>query len=147
MSTKKWLILIALGMAVCVTMVAILCFAWFFGLGNFKVGGWLPVYKIEQTASAHPGFLRTTVTSGTSVFVSDYDEYALQLQDVEPKNAIGRGPIGGKMVYTIPGKNRRTISPSMKAPRCRRMRSTVTVNSHRSTGVTRSSRQWSIPRR
>src|SRR6266404_2306911 len=105
MSTKaKWLILIAVGMAVCVAMVGIVCVAWFFGLGNFKVGGWLPVYKIEQTASAHPGFLRTTVTSGTSVFVSDYDEYALQLQDVEPKNAIGRGPIGGKMVYTITGQ-------------------------------------------
>ena len=105
MSTKKkWLILIGLGMAVCVAVVAILCFAWFFGLGNVGVDGWLPVYSIEQTASAHPGFLRTTVTSGTSVFVSDYDEYALQLQDVEPKNAIGRGPVGGKMVYTIPGQ-------------------------------------------
>jgi hypothetical protein len=105
MSTKKkWLILIALGMAVCVTMVAIVIVAWFFGLGNVGVDGWLPVYSIEQTASAHPGFLRTTVKSGTSVFVSDYDEYALALQDVEPKNAIGRGPIGGKMVYTIPGQ-------------------------------------------
>ena len=148
MSTKtKWLILIGVGMAACVTMVAIVVIAWFFGLGNFGVDGWLPVYRIEQTASAHPGFLRTTVTSGTSVFVSDYDEYALQLQDVEPKNAIGRGPIGGKMVYTIPGKNRRTISPSMKAPRCRRMRSTETVNSRRSAGGTPNSRPWSIRRR
>jgi hypothetical protein len=39
MSTKKWLMLIALGMAGCVAVVAILCFAWFFGLGN--EGGWL----------------------------------------------------------------------------------------------------------
>jgi len=105
MSTKKnWLILIAVGMAVCVTMVGIVIVVWFFGLGNVGVDGWLPVYSIQQTASAHPGFLRTTVTSGTSVFVSDYDEYALQLQDVEPKNAIGRGPIGGRMVYTISGQ-------------------------------------------
>ena len=105
MTTTKWvMLLIALGMAVCVTMVAIVIIVWFFGLGNVGVDGWLPVYSIEQTASVHPGFLRTTVTSGTSVFVSDYDEYALQLQDVEPKNAIGRGPIGGRMVYTIPGQ-------------------------------------------
>jgi len=104
MSTKKWLLLIVLGMAVCVTMVAIVCVAWFFGLGRAGVDGWMPVYSIEQTPSAHPGFLRTTVKSGTSVFVSDYDEYALQLQDIEPKNAIGRGPIGGRMVYTISGQ-------------------------------------------
>ncbi len=105
MSTKtKWLILIGVGMVACVTMVGIVCVAWFFGLGNFGVDGWLPVYRIEQTASAHPGFLRTTVTLGTSVFVSDYDEYALQLQDVEPRNAIGRGPIGGNMVFAIPGQ-------------------------------------------
>ena len=104
MSTKKWLILIALGTVGCVAVVAILCFAWFFGLGNVGADGWLPVYKIEQTPSAHPGFLRTTVTSGTSVFVSDYDEYALELQNREPKNAIGRGPIGGRMVFTIDGQ-------------------------------------------
>jgi hypothetical protein len=106
MTTKnKWvMLLIALGLVGCVAVVAILCFAWFFGLGRAGVDGWMPVYSIEQTASAHPGFLRTTVTSGTSVFVSDYDEYALQLQDVEPKNAIGRGPIGGRMVFTINGQ-------------------------------------------
>ena len=104
MSAKKWMILIALGMAGCVAMVGIALVVWFLGLGNVGVDGWLLVYTIEQTASVHPGFLRTTVTSGTSVFVSDYDEYALQLQDVEPKNAIGRGPVGGKMVYTIPGQ-------------------------------------------
>src|ERR1035438_3089077 len=68
MSTKKWVILIAMGMAVCVTMVAIVIIVWFFGLGNVGADGWLPVRSIEQTASVHPGFLRTTVTSGTSVF-------------------------------------------------------------------------------
>jgi hypothetical protein len=104
MSKKKWLILIAVGMALCVMMVAILCIAWFFGLGNVGADGWLPVYTIQQTNSAHAGFLRTTVTSGTSVYVSDYEEYALQLQNVEPTHAIGRGPIGGKMVYTIDGQ-------------------------------------------
>src|ERR1039458_2374857 len=106
MSTKtKWLILlIALGFAGCVAVVVIACIVWFFGLGRAGVDGWMPVYSIEETASARPVSLRTTVDSGTSVFVSDYDEYALQLQDVEPKNAIGRGPIGGRMVYTIPGQ-------------------------------------------
>src|SRR6266404_6645527 len=107
MSTKtKWLIPIAVGMAVCVTVVAIVIIVWFFGLGNFGVDGWLPVYRIEQTASAHPGFLRTTVTTGTSVFVSDYDEYALQLQDVEPKNAIGRGPMAARWFTRLRGKSR-----------------------------------------
>jgi hypothetical protein len=105
MTTTKWvMLLIGLAVAGCVAMVGIVIIVWFFGFDKPGVDGLLPVYSIEQTVSAHPGFLRTTVTSATSVFVSDYDEYALQLQDVEPKNAIGRGPIGGRMVYTIPGQ-------------------------------------------
>jgi len=104
MSTKKWLLLIVLGMAVCVTMVAIVCVGWFFGWGSLGVEGRLPLYKTEQTASAHPGYLRTTVTSGRMVFVCDYDEYPLQLQDLEPKNGIGRQPVGGASVFAIPGQ-------------------------------------------
>jgi len=104
MTTKKWVLLIVSGMAGCAVLVAIGLFAWFFGLGSAGVDGWMPVYKTEQTASTHPGFLHTTVTSGTSVYVSDYEEYALEVENKEPKNAIGRQPVGGASVYAIDGQ-------------------------------------------
>ena len=56
MSKMKWLMLIALGMAVCVTIVAIAVILWFMGVGdNIGVDRSLPVYTIDQVASAHPG--------------------------------------------------------------------------------------------
>ena len=103
MTTKKRvMLLVVLGIAGCVAMVGLVL------VGLLAIGvdpvRYLPVYTTDQSASAHAGFLRTTVTSGTLVYVSDYEEYALQLQNVEPTHAIGRGPIGGKMVYTIDGQ-------------------------------------------
>jgi len=74
------------------------------GLGNMGVDHRLPVYTFEQTTSTHPGYRRTTITSGTAVYVNDYDEYALQLQNTDPTNAVGRTSFGGGKICAIPGQ-------------------------------------------
>jgi hypothetical protein len=105
MTRKKWLILIALGMAVCVTVtVAIVLIVWFVGFGDTAVDRFLPVHTIDQTASTHPGYRRTTATSGTNVYVCDFEEQMLQLQDYYPNNVIGRSPFGGGKICSIPGQ-------------------------------------------
>jgi hypothetical protein len=65
----------------------------------------LPVYTHDQVSSTHPGYRRSTITCGTSVYVNDYDEYALQLQNPDPANAVGRAPFGNGKICTIPGQN------------------------------------------
>lgn len=104
MSMKKWLILIAVGMAVCVTTAAIVVVVWFMGLGNVGADRYLPVYTSDQVPSAHPGYRRTTITSGTSVYVNDYDEYPLQLENRDPTDAVGRTPFGNGKICAIPGQ-------------------------------------------
>jgi hypothetical protein len=105
MSKKKWFFVIALGMAVCVTLtMAVVLIVWFIGMGNLGVDRSLPVYTAEQVDSTHPGYRRTTVTSGTNVYVRDYDEQRLQLQNFDPTNAIGRTPYGGANIYSISGQ-------------------------------------------
>ncbi|MGA2604805.1 MAG: hypothetical protein ABSG14_11310 [Verrucomicrobiia bacterium] len=114
MSKIKWLILIAVGMAVCVTTVAIVLIVfmvWTVGLGNILwslglkgVDRTLPVYTIEQVPSAHPGYRRTTVTSGNTVYVNDYEEYPLLLQNQSPTNAVGRMAFGNAKICSIAGQ-------------------------------------------
>lgn len=104
MTKKKWLIVIALGMAACATMCAIVFVVWFIRLDNMGVDHTLPVYTFEQIPSIHPGYRRTTITSGTSVYVNDFDEYALRLENTDPTHAIGRTPFGGGKIYAIPGQ-------------------------------------------
>jgi len=105
MSKNKWLILIVLGVAACVTMAVIVAGVWFIIFGDSGVDPTLPVYTTDQTASAHPGYLRTTATSGKSVYVSDYDEHSLQLEDRYPNHVIGRSPFGGGKICSIPGED------------------------------------------
>ena len=104
MSKKKWLILIAVGMVACVAMLVTALIAWFFGLGDAGVDRFLPVYTTEQVPSAHPGYRRTTAMSGTNVYVSDFEEQMLQLQDYYPSHVIGRSPFGGGKICSIPGQ-------------------------------------------
>lgn len=108
------MILIALAMAVCVTTAAIVLIVfivWTVGLGNILwsvgltgVDRTLPVYTLQQVPSTHPGYRRTTVTSGTTVYVNDYDEQALQLQNQGPTNAIGRFSYSAAKIYAIDGQ-------------------------------------------
>lgn len=59
--------------------------------------GSLPVYSLEQIDSSRAGYRRTTITSGGTVFVHDFDEYALQLANSDPKQVVGHYGIGGKI--------------------------------------------------
>jgi hypothetical protein len=105
MSKKTRWILIALGIAACVTMVVIVAIVWFVVFGDSGVDPALPVYTTDQTDSTHPGYLRTTATCGKMVYVSDYDEHSLQLDDYYPNNVIGRSPFGGGKICSIPGED------------------------------------------
>ena len=106
MTRKKWLIVLGVGIAVCMAMVAVVVVAaWCLFLGTGGVDRKLPVYTHDQTDSTHPGYRRSTITCGTSVYVNDYEEYALQLIDSEPTNAIGRAPFGNAKICTIPGQS------------------------------------------
>ena len=60
-----------------------------FGLG-FLTENELPLYTFEQVPSAHEGYLRTTLTSGNTVYVLDYEEYALVATTSAPTEIIGR---------------------------------------------------------
>jgi len=93
---------IAAGGAVCFLGVGTLALAW--GLGFFGEGSRLSVYKLEQTASSHAGYLHTTLTHGNDVYVNDFEEAALRLTTSEPTPAIGRMGIGIDNVRAIPGQ-------------------------------------------
>ncbi len=106
MSKKKWLILIGLGVALCVVALVSIAFlvSVFLVVGAPPINPLLPVYTIDQGASAHPGYRRTTATSGTNVYVSDFEEQMLQLQNYDPNHVIGRSPFGGGKICSIPGQ-------------------------------------------
>jgi hypothetical protein len=94
---KRFIIVVAAG---------ILCLA---GAGALAIGitfraGWkiasgepgdVPFYAFAQNPSAHTGYLRNTLTNGSEVYISDYEESALRLADPEPKAVIGRFGMGG----------------------------------------------------
>jgi hypothetical protein len=100
MTKKKWLILIALGVVALVSIAFLTSV--FLGVGEPPINPLLPVYTTEQVLSSHPGYRRTTATSGTNVYVSDFEEQMLQLQDYYPANVIGRSPFGGGKICSIP---------------------------------------------
>jgi len=104
MSKMKWLILIAAGTAVGVAALAIVSIVWFIGFGSTGVNPLLPVYTTEQVPSTHSGYRHTTATSGTNVYISDFEEQMLQLQDYYPNHVIGRSPFGGGKICAIPGQ-------------------------------------------
>jgi hypothetical protein len=63
-----------------------------------------PVYHEDQVDSTHAGYRKTTMTSGTAVYVNDYEEYSLVLQNPEPTRVIGRRPFGDAKVCAIEGQ-------------------------------------------
>jgi len=103
MSKKKWLILIAAIIAFCA--LAIICSV--VGLiGPTTL--FLPVYTMQQTASAHNGYRHTTLTSGNTIYVNDYEESALGAFGDLPTQMIGRFPVpgfGASGLYAIPGQD------------------------------------------
>ncbi len=107
MTGTKWLILtvavLALGL-VAVGLLGVGLFVYFVGPHATATDPALPVYTTDQTPSAHAGYRRTTLTCGNAVYVNDYDEYALQLINVEPTQAVGRTAFGDGKICAIPGQ-------------------------------------------
>jgi len=87
------------GLSLLVTLCAILLLS-----GCYMNPLGVPVYKTEQTDSSHPGYRRTTLTSGTLVYVNDYEEYSLMLINPEPKQVVGHMPFGDAKVCAIEGQ-------------------------------------------
>jgi hypothetical protein len=65
----------------------------------------LPVYTIEQTDSAHPGYRRSTVSSADASYVNDFEEQSLQLMETDPKQVVGRSQFGNAKICAIPGQD------------------------------------------
>jgi len=108
MSKKKWLIVVAAAVALSVMAVGVVLIAvvvvFFVGPRALAGGDGIPIYQTQQTASAHPGFRRTILTSGSVSYVNDYEEYGLQLINKEPTQVIGRRPFGDANICAIPGQ-------------------------------------------
>src|SRR3954468_19873484 len=106
MLKKKWL-LVAVGATGLGLMAVVLVLLWlvvsfFAGHVTAAVENSLPFSQTQQTASAHPGYRRTTLTSGSETYVNDFEEYGLQLINPEPTQVIGRRGFG--KIFAIPGQ-------------------------------------------
>jgi hypothetical protein len=108
MTKKKWFILAALVLSLgLIGMALVLALVLGFFVGHQEAtadGSGQPVYTLDQTASSHADYRRTTLTRSNDVYVNDYDEASLRLITSEPKPAIGRYGIGTGNVCTIPGQ-------------------------------------------
>jgi hypothetical protein len=105
MSKKNWLILAVVGTAICLMAAAVVVvIGWFVIQGGPTVDRSLPVYTMEQVASGHDGYRRSILSSGSTVYVNDYDEYPLRLINTDPTDPIGRTPVGGGKICAIPGQ-------------------------------------------
>jgi len=101
----RGLTLSALGIGACALLA--MCIL---GLGVvMKLGDiFLPVYNMDQVDSVHEGFRRTTLTHDNTIYVNDYEEYALLPINTEPPQMIGRLPFSEDAVsgvYAIPGQD------------------------------------------
>lgn len=109
MSTKKWLVVAAVGIGLGMlgmALVLVLLFGVFTGYGETAtVGSGLPIYTEEQSASSQEGYRHRSLTCGDIVYVNDYEESALQLVNPEPQTVIGQlGALGGARICSIPGQ-------------------------------------------
>jgi len=101
---KKWLIWIVVAAGLGVVALALLTLGLVLGFfAGHADGVELPAYHTTQTVSTHPGYLRTTLTSGSGMYVNDYEEYGLRLMNPEPRPVIGQRDLGAK-VCAIPGQ-------------------------------------------
>ena len=85
------------------TMACMVLVGLSWGCGLLPGNGSLPVYSMDQTDSSHPGYRRTTITSAGMVFVHDFEEYALQLANPDPSQAVGRSRFGNGKICAIEG--------------------------------------------
>jgi hypothetical protein len=85
MTTKKWLILFGAAAVLCLAGAGVLAVCLGFGFHANP----LRVFKVDQTPSAHAGYLRDTLTSGKDIYVNDYEDAALRLANLDPPQVIG----------------------------------------------------------
>lgn len=110
MSKKKWLLLIAVCLSLCLMgVVLVLALAFGFFAGHEEAAGTdhgLPIYTMgQQSPSTHAGYLHDMVTGGGEVYVHDYEEYCLQLTLTEPQTVIGlMGSVSPAKVGVVPGQ-------------------------------------------
>jgi len=69
------------------------------GCGPSESDRRLPVYMMDQTNSSHPGYRRSTLTSGSTVYENDYSEESLQLMNTSPTQIVARTGGGGEKAY------------------------------------------------
>lgn len=91
----------------CSLMASMLLIVVASGCGLMPGNGSLPVYAMDQTESSRHGYRRTTIKSKGSVFVHDFEEYALALANPDPKEVVGRTSFGNGKICAIEG-----VSPS-----------------------------------
>lgn len=65
----------------------------------------LPVYTTEQTDSAHPGYLRSTVSTAGAEYVNDLEEQSLHIIETDPKRVVGRSSFGNGKICAIDGQD------------------------------------------
>src|SRR5258706_3598228 len=76
MSRRKWFILGAVGIALCVCVIPLIAVAiYFFRPALFNP--LLPVYDYKVVSSSHTGYSHQTLILGGTTYESDYAEYAL----------------------------------------------------------------------
>ena len=68
-------------------------------------GGPGPAYTIDQTDSKHAGYRRTTITSGGTVYVHDFEEDSLRLANFDPKQVVGHTSFGGGKICAVEGQD------------------------------------------
>ncbi len=102
---KRFVVLIAAAVLclICAGAVAV-GVGYFFFRGTPAAPG-LRLYRIDQVASTHPGYRKSTMTSGDEVYVNDYEESGLQLVNPAPSTVIAlKGNFGHSNVCSIPGQ-------------------------------------------
>src|SRR5262245_15637643 len=75
------------------------------GCGSMPLESNLPSYTIDQTDSARAGYRRTTITSGGTVFVHDFEEHSLILANLSPTQVVGRYGLGNGGICAIDGQS------------------------------------------
>ncbi len=102
---KRYIILIAAAVLCLATAGVLAIGIGFFMSRGSSVDSSLRVYKTGQVPSSHPGYLRSTMTSGDDLYVNDYEEAALRLANPEPTKVIAlKGNFGYSNVCAIEGQ-------------------------------------------
>ncbi len=111
MPRKKWLIVGASVVLVCVGLICVGGLIAFFRPSLFNP--LMPVYEYEIVQSAHEGYSRHTLTRGNVTYEMDYAEYGLWTNWYDKQ--IGQTSLGGR-IYTVPGQENYVVLYDFMSP-------------------------------